>query len=249
MSLSQSVAERLDRARLLESDYRPNEDVCREIGETILAMVVAPPATGKTTVMERAASLDDDFGLVSVFSTRDARPDDKPGMFRIFPHTDEIVTHLLDKIERQEVVNYAIHPTQDTIYGTEAEDYPRRYNLLATLSNGVEQLRNIPFEKTHVIGLATEPDNYAAWFNRRYPEQNKNRARRLGEAGISLGWLLSEENEGLVTWVENIEGRADIAAKSIIDIVKHGKQSDEWAIGHARAIQAWVQNAIEREAE
>src|SRR5690606_73423 len=118
------------------------------------------------------------FGLVSVFTTREQREDDDPELFRTLPHTNESVTALLDRINNREVVQYAVHPTQSHIYGTELSDYRSEYNLLATFSGAVEQFRELPFEKTYAISLVPQAEIWAEWFNTRYPENHTNRQKR-----------------------------------------------------------------------
>jgi ribonuclease HI len=215
--LSHDTQARLDQARLHENDYRPNDEICRQIGDKVLIMVVAPAAVGKTTVMDRAVQLNDEFARVPIFSTREPRPDDEPGMFRLSPHEDNHVAQLLDKFETRQVVQYAIHPTQGTIYGTEARDYPARYNLLATLSTVVDGLRKLPFEQTHTIGLITDSAHWQKWFNDRYPANHPERGKRAREAVQSLEWLLSDQE---TLWLYNRPDELDETAQDLIDIVQ-----------------------------
>ena len=109
--LSPNVAARANEAAKLQTTYMPNATVAAQLKEKNLVMFVGPASVGKSFLMNRIVERDVDFGRVSVFTTREARPDDEPGMFRNLPHDDANVTMLLDKIQRGEVVQYAVHPT------------------------------------------------------------------------------------------------------------------------------------------
>lgn len=184
-------------------------------------MCVGPTAIGKSFIMNRAVELEDDFQRVSVFTTRESRPDDEPGMFQPLMHDDENVWSLLDQMERGELVNFAIHPNTGRIYGTTPEDYSGKYNLLATLSGAVGQLSALPFASTHVIGLASH--DWMKWFLGRYPEDSSERQKRLREATSSLKWLLGAPN---VIWLENPQGQASETARQLINIVKYKEPGD-----------------------
>jgi hypothetical protein len=220
--LSPDVQARLELAHQNENNYLPSDEICRQIGDKVLVMVVAPAAAGKSTVMDAVVGLSGYFARVPVFSTRDARPDDEPGMFRLSPHDDEHVSKLLDKFDANKVVQYAVHPTQGTIYGTETGDYPTKYNLLATLSSVVDGMRQLPFEKTHTIGLITEPEHWRQWFDTRYPADHSERSKRAREAVQSLEWLCQDEQ---VKWLYNQPDALDETAQNLIDLVQGTREA------------------------
>lgn len=219
--LSPAVRQRLEAARELQSRYQPNDEVCSLLRDKTLVMCVGPTAVGKSFIMNKAVELDDEFQRVSVFTTREPREDDEPGMFQPLMHDDENVWALLDQMERGELVNFAIHPNTGRIYGTTPEDYSGKYNLLATLSGAVTQLRALPFASTHVIGLASR--DWAQWIMRRYSEDSNERKKRLREAVGSLEWLLKAPE---VIWLENPSGEGTKTARQLIDIVKYNKAGD-----------------------
>ena len=225
--LSPEVAARLEKARSREPDYQPRPEVTRQLGGKSIVMLVGPAAIGKSSVMEKVIQLDPRFKRVPVFSTRTPRPDDEPGMFRNIPHDDEHVTQLLNKIEAGDVVQYAIHPTQGTIYGTDITDYPGEYNLLATLSGAVGQMRRLPFHESHTIGLITPAKNWKEWFTDRYPDGHPERSKRLMEAALSMEWLIEEDIEDKVTWILNTPGHPNKAAAEIIASVLHREKSQD----------------------
>ena len=185
-----------------------------------------------------------DFGRVAVFTTREARQDDEPGMFRNIPHDNASLTQLLGKIQRGEVVQYAVHPTSGRIYGTEPGDYPKSFNMLATLSGVVDHLRQLPFQTTHVIGLAVEPD---VWLRRFYdrPMSPEERAKRLQEAVVSLRWLLDPAHIPEITWVNNTSEDDSAAVQSVINAVKYNKPGDDTALRVAQAMLERLQKELQ----
>lgn len=221
--LSPEIQSQLDEVKQEQDKYRPNEEVCRRLGELGLVMIVGPAAVGKTSVIQTIANLDHEFAPVSVFTTRDPRHDDDPNLFRYYDHTDEGVSELLARINRGDMVNIAIHPTTGHLYGTELEDYRGRYNVLATLANGVKQLNNLPFKTKTIIGLTTEPDTWTKWFDEREMPDRSTREKRLAEAVMALDEELF--NIPSITFVSNIEGDRERAASTIIDIAKAPDQA------------------------
>lgn len=220
--LSQEVTERLARASANQAKYQPDPAIAAQIKEKGLIMFVGPAASGKSYLMNHISDSDKAFQRVSVFSTRDPREDDELGMFRFYPHDNDNLTILLDKIEARQVVQYAIHPTSGRIYGSEIEDYKGTFNMLATLSGVVGQLSQLPFSSTHVIGLAIQPDIWQKRFNARYPEASVERTKRLQEAIVSLEWLL-EDDQPTITWADNTSTSSDITVQLVINNVKYSK--------------------------
>jgi guanylate kinase len=239
--LSDEVQARLNSAKEHEFQYQPNDIVIDEISHKSLVMLVGPVATGKSFVANRIAQLDPDFMRSPVFTTREARPDDEPGMFRVQPHNDASVTMILDQIEKGQLVQYAVHPTTDRIYGTIPADYPASFNMLPVLSNVVDSMRKLPFKEVHVIGLVAPSGAWMSWLNERYPMANEERTKRLKEAEQSLEWLLQAKN---IIWTLNDPDHADNTAQTIIDIVKHGKTSDTSASNDAQEILTRVKQEL-----
>lgn len=244
--LSEAVRERLIAAKLAQPDYAPSLATRTKLGSKAIniALFVGPAAIGKTHLMERIEELDPRFGRVPVFSTRDARPDDDPAMFRLFPHDDKNVTAILDNIDKGAYVQYAVHPTQHRIYGTEPDDYLSEYNMLAALASGVDQFLELPFENKHIIGLSAEPAIWARWFNRRYPA-GEDRQKRLAEAIISLDWLLAPEQGRSVTFIKNRDDEDQEVAREIIEAVTGRDDTLHTdARNQAVAMRGWARGAL-----
>lgn len=223
--LSQSVQERLDTARALQLQYRPNADITAQLRTKTVAMIVAPTACGKSYLMHQVSARDAECTHVKDFTTRPPRDDDQPGAFDYRPHDDHHVSELLDSIHRQEVVQYMVHPTTGMLYGTELASYPARYNFLETISSVVTVLRMLPFQRTVVIGIVAELAQWQQWFNARYTQDDAERSKRLQEAVSSLEWLTDVTHADLIHWVINDPGRD--APAVMIDIVKNNARGDE----------------------
>lgn len=244
MSLSPETARRIDHFRRYEELYQPNDRVKRIIGSRTLSMIVAPAAMGKTAVMRRAAELDPRFGRSSTLSTRTPRHDDEPGMFRMLEHTDENIDRLLDKILSGDLVQYKFHPTEQTFYGSEAIDHPHQHNMLATLSGAVNQLQQVGFSETSVIGLVAPPSEWRSRFDKRYASHSPGRLKRLQEAEISYNDLLLRKD---VTWIINREGDVDGTATELIRSHHETSDARDEALAYAHRILQLIQSAMRRE--
>src|SRR5688572_17109905 len=108
----------LEAIRAAEKTYRPSQEVTDSLRDKTLVMLVGPVAIGKSFIIDQLTSHQPEFKQVSVFTTRDARPDDNPDLFRIRPHTEASLTEILDQIKQGKLVQYTIHPTTGRIYGT-----------------------------------------------------------------------------------------------------------------------------------
>jgi hypothetical protein len=226
--LSPDIEQRLLRASQNEKEYRPKEEVTSVLREKSMVMFVGPAATGKTYIMNKLAELDPRFQRVPVFTTREARPDDDPGMFRFVPHEDNYIAAILDNIDARDIVQYAIHPTSGRIYGSEMHDYPGEYNMLAMLSGAVKQMEQLPFRQTYIIGLVTPGELWKSRFIKRYPVASEEKEKRRKEAIGSLEWLL--DNNSRVIWASNQEAGAAQIADGIIRAILYNEREDSCQI-------------------
>lgn len=243
--LSPDVAHRLIAARAREHLYTPQPSIQDRLHNKSLIMLVGPAAVGKSFVMNYIVAHAPEFRRVPVLTTREARPDDEPGMFRYQPHTDSTLHTILDQIEARELVEYVIHPTSGRLYGTTIEDFPGEYNLLATLSDIVDYFRRLPFKQTYVIGLTTDLGTWQQWFEARYPHSSDERSKRLHEALLSLTWLLASERQSYITWVKNSPDTSEKAAQTIMTLVKQGDiHSDPRAQQAAHDMRAWAEEMV-----
>lgn len=223
--LSQNTQDRLDNARIVQLQYRPNEEISASLSTKTLVMVVGPTATGKSYLMHQVSGRDVEFSRVKVFTTRPPRNDDQPDAFDYVPHDDHHINEILDRVHRREVVQYMVHPTTGMVYGSLLSGYPGTYNFLETISNVVMVLRLLPFANTSVLGVVVPLEQWQTWFNARYPEPSTDRTKRLQEAVTSLEWLTDTTHESIIRWVINDTTRD--AAGTMIDIVKHQSHGDD----------------------
>ena len=214
----------LEQAKQIQAEYMPNAHITSHLQGKNILMFVAPAATGKTFIMNQVAALDSRFTRVPVFTTRESREDDDPGMFRILPHDEEHIESILGKIETGDIVQYVVHPS-GRLYGSELQDYPSDYNMLATLSDVVPQLSGLPFKQARVMGIVTDVNTWESWLAARFPEGHPQREQRIREAIHCLEWLLARDPSTLI-WVNNIPGHGEQTAEYIIDTVLHNKKGD-----------------------
>lgn len=220
--LSEDLLHRLHRAAEQQATYLPSAKIQAKISHKTLGMIIAPTAMGKTFVMNRAIQLDKDFARVSVLTTRDPRPDDQ-GMFRYYQKNEADIRKLVTKIEKGELVQYAVFPHSGQIYGSEPQDFSKPYNLLATLSNAVSQLEHVGLRAAIPVGLIAHPKVWLEWFDARYQDRQNDRPARLQEALESIEWLLAHDE---VRWLINEPGRVDSVARELIELIKHPKATD-----------------------
>lgn len=241
--LSRKLIAELFKLEAKQNDYKPAESIARQLQEKVLVLVVGPACTGKTTVIERVASLDERFGIVGSFTTRDPRKDEGGKRFTYIPHTDEGLEKLFERIEKREIVQYIVHPELKHFYGTDIADYPKTYNVLDFISSSVSMVKKLPFKSSPVAGLVVEASQWREWFNQRFPVGNPARDMRLDEAITSLSWLLSQP-EGAVKWIINEPGKADAAAQELIRVglgeskgMAHGRKTAELCLETARSMR------------
>lgn len=175
-----------------------------------LVMLVGPSGVGKSTLMNQVVRQSSEFGRITGFTTRSPRPDDEPGMYRYYSK-DEVQ----QKVTTGGLVQHAEFPTTGHIYGTEAHDYPARYNLKDTMANAVDEFRRLPFADTVTIGLTAPAEQWRAWFLSRYPGPSDEALKRLEEAKLSISWCLSDSR---TYWLSNSEGSLAPTSTRLIEI-------------------------------
>lgn len=183
------------------------------LSDKTLVMIVGPTAVGKSSLMNEVVTLDADFARVSGFTTREQRSNDEPGLYRYL--TNAAARQL---IEHGEVVQFAIHPTTGDMYGTQPQDYPRRFNLLDTLSTVVGGMQSLPFKNTVTFSLTTDPSAWRNWLLARYPEPGEDRTKRLREAAQSIEWSLAQTSQHF--WLVNRPNDLRTTADELIAVVR-----------------------------
>lgn len=177
------------------------------IADKTLVMIVGPSAIGKSTLMNEMVRLHEDFAYVRSFTTRLPRPGEQS-------HYDFIDRQTADDLVASgQVVTHFEHPTTHDIYGTTADSYPAKFNLLDTLSNSVVSYRELPFADTLTIALTAPVDEWRQWFVDRYPKATPEAEKRLAEAALSIAWSLDDDQ---THWISNTDGNITATAETAI---------------------------------
>lgn len=184
-----------------------------ELRDKSLVMIVGPTAVGKSTLMNEVVRLDTEFKRVKSFTTRPPRDNDEPDQY--FYVSKEEFNQL--KTDGKTVTD-TIFPTTGQVYGTLAESYWARYNLLDTLANSVDLYRHLPFERTVTISLVASPHQWRDWLLERYPEPSPERTKRLEQARQSLDWSLAQTEDHY--WILNERDEQTATAKQIVAIAR-----------------------------
>jgi guanylate kinase len=232
--ISAQTEQLLHDMHVAEKTYRPSREVCDSLRTKNLVMLVGPVAIGKSYVIDQITASLSNFKQIPMFTTREARPDDKPSMFRVRSHTDASIAEIFDEIKSGKLVQYIVHITTGRIYGTTLKDYDAEYNLLPTLPGVVDSLAQLPFNSTSAIYLTARPEVWQMWLNSRYPNKNAERAKRIEEAILSLEWALDDSRESTISWVENSIQTPERTIEDVINIVKYKQEGDPAAREYAK---------------
>lgn len=221
-----SVEQLVESIRQETVDYIPNLQIAESLSQTTLVMLIGATATGKSSLMLEAEKLDADFGMSRGFTTRPMRRGEKPeNSYEFIPHTEAGLSQILDNVKKRSLVQVAIHPVTDQVYGSEIDDYRKPFTLIDTLYLAVDNLRQLPFGSIREIGIVSQPDIW--WqrlINRSEIVGKQDTGKRVIEAIYSLEWLLAQGQDQL--WLVNNEEPIDQNASKLIQIARGDLQSD-----------------------
>jgi guanylate kinase len=182
------------------------------LSDKTLVMIVGPTSVGKSSLMNEVVTLNPDYARVSGFTTRQRRSNDEPGLYR---YVNESEAQAI--IASPDLIQYAINPANNKLYGTTTMGYPGRVNLQDTLSGAVAFYTSVPFKRHVVISLCAEPDAWTDWLNARYPGSGIERRNRLKEAVASIEWSLAQSDDHL--WLVNRRNELPKTARQLISLV------------------------------
>jgi len=211
MSLSPETQQRLVKAEEKQFTNPRNKETLQIIANRAFVGMMGPFRTGKTAVSLMATQLD-------------------PEHFHFVPSTtNEQVAKILDDTTTGNLVQYVIHPTDGTLYGTYPNDYqPDKHNLMPLLvGEPADYVLGSPFEKAQAIGIFTDPNSLEQRITTSYrdkpPEKLEN---RLIEGITSAQFLIERHKAGKLSLLHNVEGELEKSAQALIDLVNGDRESD-----------------------
>ena len=201
--------------RRSEATYMPADSLRQALSRKSLVMLVGPSAIGKSTIMNTAVQCDPRFARVSGFTSRSARPNDEPRLYRYIASNDDFAK-LESDIHQHQLIQYAVSPVKDVIYGTALNDYPGEFNMIDTFYSAVEQYRTLGFKDVHTIALVADADEWRTWFQNRWQRGAPEVASRLQEARQSLEWSVAHQDT--LIFIQNKAGEQERVARELIGV-------------------------------
>lgn len=237
--LSDQTIQKLNQLYKMQDDYEPNAAIADQLAGKTVIMMVGASCEGKNMIMDTAAQLDNRFRITGTRTSREPRDSDEPGRYTYYQNSDEGLRGVLEKVEQHQMVQYAVNPYSQLIYGSSIEDYPGEYNLADVFSSAVDNFRKLGFKRTVTITVMSDPNTWLQRFNERFPRGHVQRQARKDEAIESFTWSLSQTQDHF--WVKNIDGDPEQAAREVIAIAlgTSAGQPDARELATASLDAAW----------
>ncbi len=216
--LSDQTIQTLNQLHEVQDTYRPNPDITAQLSDKTIIMVVGATCQGKNLIMDTIVKLDERFHMAHTRTSRPPRTGDEPGRYTYFENSDEGLRPVFEAIEDHTMVQYAVNPYSQMIYGSMLSDYPTEYNLADIISSAVDNFRHLGFKQTITISIVSDPASWLKRFEERFPVGDAQRKGRKDEAIESLTWSLAQENDHY--WVHNVDGQPELAAEQVIAIAE-----------------------------
>ncbi len=203
-----------------ESTYKPSKETVEKIGSICLVAVLAPFATGKSTITNTVCELDQDFSRVRSFTTRSIRPSENDRSYDFVGNSTTTHEGLLNKINKGELVQYTVHPTTRDVYGSRSDQYSSRYCLLEALPLSIPPLEKLGFNSVVKVCLTVEPEVWQKRVQERLVvgHDESNIKKRLQEGIDNINWALDQDD---ITIIDNSKSKPEISARSLIQSVKY----------------------------
>ncbi len=209
--MTADLHEKLAEADRKRDIYKPHHGVADQVTQVteVLGSLVAVTGAGKSFLIPHIMRLGGvDFSEVGNMSSREKRNND-PANFR----GSQSKENLLERIQRQELVNYMVHPSGE-IYASDAQSYTTRYVVLPTLTTALPQLQNSGcFNRIIPVGIVVDGET---WDNERLGE-NRHSLARMQEALTCIAWLRAHMHQ--IPILENKTGGEEATAQKIVDIM------------------------------
>jgi len=198
-------------------DYVPSSEVTEKLSQVTFVPVIGPFAVGKSTCIKEVERLNDDFGRVTGFTTRDPRPGEGPDEFHFLPHDIETLEGILSDARERKLVQVTVHPNTGRIYGSSINDYNRKNMMLELLYTVVADMRKIGFGAVKELVFVSPVVDWEHRFTERVETETETEIqKRLKEGRDSLVWSL--EQGANIPWILNKKGSIQKAAQDIIDV-------------------------------
>lgn len=170
----------LEQAHKQQDQYQPNLEVKEQLGGISLMAFIGATSSGKNYFMDASG-----YHIVGTLTSRPPREGDNTG-YQYF--TNE---QLLSKIERGELVQYAVNLRNQTIYASDESCYEKdRTNVADIFSFVIYHLTTLGFARVLPIGILRPVEQWReAMFARFDPQSDEFLVNRLNEAKDCLHWL------------------------------------------------------------
>jgi len=180
--LSDHIIQKLKQLYAAEPQYRPNSSIAEQLTDKTLIMFVGATCEGKNTIMEAVAAQNTLFKVAGTFTSREPRPSDDRSRYTYYQNTDEGLGGILQMIDNHEVVQYAVNPHAQQLYGSVPSDYRADYNLADVFSSAVETFRHLGFKRAITATIITDPAVWIRRFEERFPRTHPYRKARRDAA-------------------------------------------------------------------
>jgi guanylate kinase len=122
--LSDQTIQKLNQLHREQDSYEPSLDIADKLAGKTIVMLVGATGQGKNRIMETVASLDGRFKITGNRTSRAPREDDDHTRYTYFQNTDEGLASVFQSIDQRQMVQYAVNPYSQFIYGSTIDDYP-----------------------------------------------------------------------------------------------------------------------------
>lgn len=225
-----------------EAGYMPtDQETLLRLQNVELAVLIGPAAVGKSTLIDAATDLDEDFTRSVGFTTRPMRPGEPADQYDFMDHTQENLEKILEQVQNGKPVQFKIHPETGFVYGSELHSYASPYVLIDIMSSAVGEVRKLPFRSMNELSVVCEPSSWDARFMSRQskPKEAKD---RLAEGIASLEWSLDQGAD--MTWIDNSSEDVYEIAANVISIVRGEQEPDQGARTVGERLLAFMRTAV-----
>lgn len=234
--LTQDIAE-------LGHNYSPGPDTIKHLSSKTIVPIIGPTAIGKNTAIEALTTKNDVFSRSVGFTTRPQRASEPDDSYAFISHTTEELERIKLKLEQKKLVQVAVFPTTNMIYGSGTEDYSTPFVLIDYLASAMSDLPRLGFKNITPIALVAEIEDWKKWLDERLSDVgSEDYKKRMREAALSLAWVI--ENDDQVNFVFNKPDEQANVATSIEDICINQGQGNERGIELAKTMLVYAESVI-----